>query len=320
MSTQAVAWALDARQTGPISPDVRLVLVKLADHASPDGRGAYPSTVTLAEHLGITPRSVKRSLAQLRDAGLIGVGDQRLVEHIRGDRRPVVYDLALDGVQLVIKATGEVVDIGGEPYREERGDGSVTPSRRDTNVTPQPVDNPPRGDTRGRHGVTLSSPKPRTKPNTQTHLGLKGDPEARATARTSPIVTASLGPSTPPPARSLQAHEVSSRGTLIGTNCPGCGERVGDNHRCRKSALDESSAVHAASPFALAKLEERRQERAHPVDELPFEEHDPCLVCGTTSPQRPIIDDALGTCARCTAIHYRDQERAKRTTSPGEPA
>lgn len=321
MSTQAVAWALDARQTGPITPDVRLVLVALADYANPEGRGAWPSTSTLAERLGISTRAIKRSLSQLRDRGFIAPGDQELVSHIRGDRRPTVYDVALHGIQVVIVATGESLDLAGEPYREE-AHGETAPSpravapRRDSTVTPRPVDNPPRGDTHDLHGVTPVSPNPRTKHSNPTHPSSEGDPKARAIA-TGPLATASLGPTSPPPAR-RERHQVSNRGTLTGSDCPACGQHVGTTHTCRASALDPNSPMHhVATVDAIHRLEDAR----HVDDELPFAEHDPCLVCGTTSPQRPIIDDALGTCARCTAAHYRDQERAKRTaTTPGEPA
>lgn len=125
-----MAWALDARRTGTLSPDARLVLVALADYADPDGRGAFPAKTTLAERLGITPRAVQRHLATLREDGLIHPGDAQLVAHYRADRRPIVYDL----------------NLGLEP---PRGDASVTPPRGDS-----PGNGETEGDTTGRQSTT----------------------------------------------------------------------------------------------------------------------------------------------------------------------
>lgn len=165
MSVQAVTWALDARRTGPMPAEARLVLVTLADYADPDGRHAWPKVKTLAARLGITPRSVKRSLSTLRELGLIGEGDQRLVSHLDGRYRPTVYDLAVNGVQTT--TTG-----AAEPYREI---STPEPGRGDGPVTPAPV----RGDAGDRSGVTPASPyEPPVEPPF-THLSLLGDPSAR---------------------------------------------------------------------------------------------------------------------------------------------
>ncbi len=92
MSLAALAWALWHAETK--DPTERVVLIRLGDHADPDGRGAYPSQRTLAG-LDLTVRTVRRHLDALECRGLIRRGDQRLVDHIRSDRRPIVWDLDL---------------------------------------------------------------------------------------------------------------------------------------------------------------------------------------------------------------------------------
>ncbi|WAB09153.1 helix-turn-helix DNA binding protein [Arthrobacter phage Eesa] len=98
MSLTAMVWALKTADVpDPIS---HLVLIGLADHADDDGRNARPSVGLLADYARCSPRSVQRKLRTLEDWGLIWQGDQRIVEHLRSDRRPVVYDLNLRGVSV----------------------------------------------------------------------------------------------------------------------------------------------------------------------------------------------------------------------------
>ena len=98
MSLQAMVWAL---KTAPVpDPIAHLVLIGLADHAADDGTAARPSVAVLAEYARCSPRSVQRKLRDLEECGLIWKGDQRLVEHLRSDRRPAVYDLNLRGVTV----------------------------------------------------------------------------------------------------------------------------------------------------------------------------------------------------------------------------
>lgn len=99
MSLQAMVWAL---KTAPVpDPIAHLVLIGLADHAGDDGRTARPPVSLLAEYARCSPRSVQNKLRLLEELGLIMRGDQRMVEHIRADRRPVVWDLDIYGVNLL---------------------------------------------------------------------------------------------------------------------------------------------------------------------------------------------------------------------------
>lgn len=167
MSTEAVAWALRADLTGTLSAEHRLVLVTLADHARPDGTGAWPAVATIAHRLGCAPRSVQRALKRLESLGLIKRGDQRMVSHLPGNRRPTVWTLRIgariDESTPQLEDT-QLVDVTPTPedvIHRDRGDSSVTP----TGVTPVTS----RGDTCGTSGVTAVSPKPRTKPSKNTN-------------------------------------------------------------------------------------------------------------------------------------------------------
>lgn len=93
-----MVWALKKAEVPASDPIAHLVLIGLADHADDDGNGARPSVAKLAEYARCSPRSVHNKLRTLKDAGLIRRGDQRAVEHLRGDCRPVVWDLNVNGV------------------------------------------------------------------------------------------------------------------------------------------------------------------------------------------------------------------------------
>lgn len=280
MSIKALEWALDARQTGPLAAEVRLVLVALADHADPAGRGAYCSAPTIAARLGCTVRSVRRSITALEDAGVIGLGDQQLVAHIRKDRRPVVWDLALDGRHVLLELDGE---LGAEPYdRDRHGVHAVTPT------SPREA---PRGDVRGRHGVTRASPKPKTEPKTPTHLPYVTHRSARASSTTATL------------SRPMPDERGRGRLRALGltdSHCPGCGERIHRTHTCRRSALAPVEPVpipRMPAPFVLPPPEPEQLS-------LTLDEHDPCTGCGTTEAHRPLID-GTGFCNRCYVAGVR---------------
>jgi hypothetical protein len=97
MSMQAMVWALEH------APDVPAqalgVLMGLANHADERGRGAYAGQELLAEYARKSDRQTRTDLARLEDAGLIRRGDQGLVAHLRADKRPVVWDLAMERVK-----------------------------------------------------------------------------------------------------------------------------------------------------------------------------------------------------------------------------
>lgn len=88
-----MVWALKhAPVTDPLA---HLVLIGLADHAGPDGTEARPSQKTLASYVNVTDRTIRTKLRLLEDQGLIVPGDDRLVAHLRADRRPLVWNLCM---------------------------------------------------------------------------------------------------------------------------------------------------------------------------------------------------------------------------------
>jgi hypothetical protein len=97
LSIQAITWAIEDAPDVP--PHLVGTLIGLANHADRDGRGAYPSQETLTHYNRKAPRQTKRDLDDLQSRGLIRQGDQRFVAHYRPDRRPIVWDLALERVR-----------------------------------------------------------------------------------------------------------------------------------------------------------------------------------------------------------------------------
>lgn len=90
-----MAWALEQQHVRD-APS-RHVLLCLANYANEKGRGAYPSVRTLAEDTGLSERTIQIKLSGLKQSGMIRRGDQARAARIsRSDRRPVVYDLAMD--------------------------------------------------------------------------------------------------------------------------------------------------------------------------------------------------------------------------------
>ncbi|MEW6460398.1 MAG: DnaT-like ssDNA-binding domain-containing protein [Pseudomonadota bacterium] len=96
MSVQAMSWAL--AQTVVSDASARHVLLCLANYADKDGCGAFPSAASLADDTGLAVRTVRYKLEQLQELGAIRPGNQAIAAAYidRGDRRPVVYDLAME--------------------------------------------------------------------------------------------------------------------------------------------------------------------------------------------------------------------------------
>jgi len=147
MSLAAYIWAADL-PIGVCNGTAHRVLLKIADRVDELGYGAYPSVDSIAETLMCSTRTVQRGIRELLIIGLIRLGDQRLVDHIRADRRPTVYDCLTPALKL----------------HESRGDIYVTPST-------------PRGDTYGLDGVTtgvaITVLNPSTKTSPEPHVSTR---------------------------------------------------------------------------------------------------------------------------------------------------
>ncbi|MFI9845083.1 helix-turn-helix domain-containing protein [Nonomuraea sp. NPDC051941] len=93
MSVEAISWALNHAPVDESS--AAFVLVGLANHAGPDGRGAFPAVPRLVAYTRLGERTVREYLDVLEDAGVITPGDPAVVAAWikRGDRRPQGWDL-----------------------------------------------------------------------------------------------------------------------------------------------------------------------------------------------------------------------------------
>ncbi len=102
MSVEAISWALNlapvpAGRGGQPSSACKFVLVGLANHAGPDGTGAFPSVATLVRYTGLSERTVRTCLDRLEAGGIIARCDPDIVAARikRADRRPQGWDLNL---------------------------------------------------------------------------------------------------------------------------------------------------------------------------------------------------------------------------------
>jgi len=107
MSVEAISWALNlapvpADRGGQASSACKFVLVGLANHAGPDGSGAFPSARTLMRYTGLSERTVRACLGRLEAAGLIRPSDPAVVAARirRADRRPKGWDLDLTRIRV----------------------------------------------------------------------------------------------------------------------------------------------------------------------------------------------------------------------------
>lgn len=94
MSLDSITWAL---KSAPVTDPTQIViLIALADRSHDDGTCAWPAQQWLADRARCSTRTVRRHLAALEECGLIRRGDQEFVSHLPADRRPVVWDLAIE--------------------------------------------------------------------------------------------------------------------------------------------------------------------------------------------------------------------------------
>lgn len=160
MSLQAQVWVIENAPTE--DPGEFAFLMALANNASEDGTGAYPSMKTAANRARCSVRTAQRIKDELLNRGLLRLGDQQMVAHYPANRRPIVYDLAI----------------------ELRRDHNPKPQvNRGDNLTPQEPDDPgpgvsenDSGVTEPRSGVTAVAHKPSFKPSLN-HPTSEPDPD-----------------------------------------------------------------------------------------------------------------------------------------------
>lgn len=148
MSTEAITWVLQHavgvdKHTGQlvdVPPHLIAVLLGLANHAHADGTAAFPGQPQLAHYARKTDRAVRGDLTKLLELKVIRLGDQRLVDHIPADERPVVYDLAMERGR-----PGRMRGRNLTTYPQDPGAGSPLPAEPGQEV-PQDHDRPEGGD------------------------------------------------------------------------------------------------------------------------------------------------------------------------------
>jgi pyocin large subunit-like protein len=124
MSVEAISWALNlapvpADCRGQPSSACKFVLVGLANHAGPDGSGAFPSVATLVRYTGLSERTVRTCLDRLEAGGIIRPCDPDLVAARikRADRRPQGWDLDLTLARDDLNEPGVTVPESQSPVR-----------------------------------------------------------------------------------------------------------------------------------------------------------------------------------------------------------
>jgi hypothetical protein len=124
VSVEAISWALNlapvpADRGGQPSSACKFVLIGLANHAGPDGTGAFPSVATLVRYTGLSERTVRTCLDRLEAEGIIAPCDPDIVAARikRADRRPQGWDLDLRLVRDDLDEPGVNVPHSQSPTR-----------------------------------------------------------------------------------------------------------------------------------------------------------------------------------------------------------
>ena len=187
MSIKVMTWVWDH---SPAVGTELLMLLAIADHASDDGRDAWPSIKTLARRTRLGERTVQRVLKRLADEG-------HLVIHVGGGRRSNHYEIPMTSGNAELSTPPSdrrprQNDTPALPPGHPRHDDVAPPTqlRRgtpDTAVTPEPSSNGP--------GTLHPAPGATAEPHSRVGRGTGGggggaDPTAME-------VLAGLGPDWP---------------------------------------------------------------------------------------------------------------------------
>lgn len=131
MSSVALMWAAGIAPVADVQEYA--CLTRMADEADEAGCGVYLATATIADDIKCSEKTVQRRLDAMLERKLIGLGDQRLAQHIRADRRPVVYDLLIPA-----KVFGDLERTNKR--RADKGLPPITPENRPEQAPPSADD------------------------------------------------------------------------------------------------------------------------------------------------------------------------------------
>lgn len=194
MSDEAKAWA--SSYAPGVPPHLVSTLHAFANYADDLGRSTYPTHEIIAWHTRKDPRSVRRDVAQLVTLGLIRPGNQDVAGHLPADRRPVVYDLAME------RTRGPRPDAApsGKSAVDNREDTCVPP---DVHVPPVPPTGrtpaSPRSDRPDAHVPPVGNREDTYVPPVDqgNHPGNQDEPDTGGTPAS--LVVGEEKPSTTPP-------------------------------------------------------------------------------------------------------------------------
>ncbi len=137
MSVHPLAWVL---KNSEAKLGNRLVLIVLADHASDDGTGAYPSVATIAHECRMSPRNVQYALRDLaKEGSIIEAGVSRY--------GTTVYTVRMGANTAPPSTLGGGADLAppaeSAPAQDLRG-GAQEPTAILSDFAPEPSFNPKR--------------------------------------------------------------------------------------------------------------------------------------------------------------------------------
>lgn len=139
MSLEAQVWVLGSKVGDPTQ---KLMLLGWANHAHRDGTNAWATPATIAEYAECSKRTVQRHLEPILSSGWMREGDQRAVQHLPRQYRPIVYDLAMSE-EVRLRWAAEYSGDGlraSAAKRGAKGGAAAAANRR------RPAPKKPRGD------------------------------------------------------------------------------------------------------------------------------------------------------------------------------
>jgi hypothetical protein len=121
-----MVWVLEDAPDLP--PHLVGLMMGLANHADSKGQAAYPSIDLLSWYARKERRATRRDLKALTELGLIRKGNQAYVLHLPPDKRPVVYDLAIERRRSRTSDTDACGKPGGpvDPPASDKADNTDT--------------------------------------------------------------------------------------------------------------------------------------------------------------------------------------------------
>lgn len=209
MSVEALAWL--ANRAPGVKPHWMGTLFELCNGANAQGRGSHPPQARLAWVARKDERAIRDDLKAMEAAGLIRKGDQRMVAHLPPDKRPVVWDLAMEldrGPRPEPGKPGRPPRKRGEPEIPPEPETPPFPGLSGGSTDPGGTVDPPVSDLRKHENGGVSDVK-RGDPDTRQHL----EKETRRTSllgeEEQSTPPGSTTAKTPPPPSELTAEERS---------------------------------------------------------------------------------------------------------------